>query len=173
MRDRGTTSAKEAVQWVCNGEVEKMDANRIEYTSYPDQSGNTSTKVCYSINLVAWGLLADAAYKAEHSRKLGALRYDYGGANVTYNLRLRGARVIVNGDESRPIEDLFNTICIHLNCSNGRGFSFAPAASAHDGLMDVLAMRRTGRCGILALWAGLKKGGRHVRLPKGKCQLRS
>jgi YegS/Rv2252/BmrU family lipid kinase len=118
-------------------------------------------EVIYCVNIIGWGLVVDINRRAERLRFLGSMRYALATLSFIGWPRRRFARLVLD-DQVSEGEFLFAIGC--NTAFTGNGMKLAPKANLHDGLLDVVAVRRATRWQLLQLFKRVFDGS-HLSLP--------
>jgi len=144
----GATDPVRAAKAIVKGHVVNLDVGKC---SWADRS-------VYAINMVGWGLPADANATAESCRCCGPMRYNFGGLWQILLAKQRDCVIEVDGV---ALKDKF---CFAMVCNNqhaGSELRFAPHAKLNDGLLDLLLWKRASRCTVLSAFGHLQKCTHH------------
>lgn len=116
-------------------------------------------------NSIGVGFDAEAAYRVRTSPKAfqGLAAYLYGVLTALGSLRPVAARVWVDGALVHDGPSLL--VSLQNGPRGGGNFLFAPGASNHDGLLDVLVAGEFSRAGAVRMLPSLMKGA-HLKHPR-------
>ncbi len=155
MADLGCWVITEAIDWLLESNVVSVDANHVK-----DEGGELDV---YSINVVALGLIRDAATTAEDNRWLGSQRYNICGLwgllkHHSENIRIE---YVDNEDKKVIVEESMITAFVNHTQFFGKGLRAAPFAKMNDGLADLLFAFGTDRGKLLAIFQQLPIGAHY------------
>lgn len=136
---QGTRDPVEAVRKIIVGNSCPLDVVRVTMGS----------EVIYCVNIIGWGLVVDINQRAEWLRFLGPMRYALAALSFIYQPRRRLARLVLD-DQISEGEFSFAVGC--NTAFTGNGMKLAPKANLHDGLLDVVVIRRATRWQLLKLF---------------------
>ncbi|MDR0248273.1 MAG: YegS/Rv2252/BmrU family lipid kinase [Oscillospiraceae bacterium] len=118
------------------------------------------TNIRFALNTCAMGFDARAAMHMTRYRKASFLSkklpYNLGVLTALLGGIARPLRVTVDGDET--FEDDFSLVTVMNGRCYGGGFRPAPEAVPHDGLLDLVMVRKVSVAGLLRLIGHYEKG---------------
>lgn len=145
----GIDDPLDAIAPVLRGQLRKVDCGRV----------TMGERTQYLMNLLGWGLAADATATAEGCRCLGTWRYDFG---AVWQILLGSQRQVHIDIDGHVYEGDYCLVLVQNNQHGGARLRFAPYAKLDDGCLDVLLARNDGRGATIALFDEVKRAGCHV-----------
>jgi len=151
MHDLNCLNPIEAVNQIIKMEKRKIDLVKI----------TTSNEILYSFNVAGWGMPPDINILAEKMRWLGSQRYNIASLIEIMKFKKRKCKLIIN---EKNISDDYSFVLCCNTIHTGKGMKIAPKAKLDDGLMDVVAVKKTNRLKLLKLFPKIFSGN-HVNDP--------
>ncbi len=151
MYDLDCLDPQEAARRIINGNCRKLDIARVR----------ANGEIIYGFNLIGWGLPTHISRRAEKLRWLRGQRYNIASLIEIMKNTRRLARIDIDG---HTIAGDFGLILACNTVHAGNAMKIAPLARIDDGMIDLLIVRKAGRCKLLSLFAKIFKGG-HVGDP--------
>lgn len=149
---------------IADGHAREVDAARASW------SGGER----HFVNVLGVGFIANVAARANGPlKRLGALAYSAAVFPEVARLGAPTTRLVLDG---RAMEEPLALVAVCNTIHTGGGMRIAPHAVVDDGLLDVVALRRVGRVGLLRLFPKIFDGthidnalvlherARHVRI---------
>ena len=121
----------------------------------------TDSDVIFSFNVAGWGMPPDINILAEKMRWLGLQRYNIASLIEIMRFKKRQCDLIIN-DEN--ISDDYSFVLCCNTIHTGNGMKIAPKAKVDDGLMDVIAVKKTNRLKLFSLFPKIFSG-KHIEDP--------
>ena len=118
----------------------------------------TKQKTIYSFNVAGWGMPPDINILAEKMRWLGPQRYNVASLIEIMRFRERQCSLIIN--DENILDDYSFVLCCNT-IHTGKGMKIAPKAKVNDGLIDVVAVKKTSRLKLFKLFPTIFSGN-HV-----------
>ena len=151
MHDLNCLNPIEAVNQIIKMEKRKIDLVKI----------TTNNEILYSFNVAGWGMPPDINILAEKMRWLGPQRYNIASLIEIMKFKKRKCKLIIN---EKNISDDYSFVLCCNTIHTGKGMKIAPKAKLDDGLMDVVAVKKTNRLKLLKLFPKIFSGN-HVNDP--------
>lgn len=161
LRDFGMEPLAVAVARIAKGRERRIDAARIRYGRPDPVDGEQATR--HSINVFGTGFVADVCnYANERLKWMGKQAYTAAVFPVLMRLRPTPTKLITDG-EDRSGDYTMIAVCNSVH--TGGAMAIAPDAQQDDGLLDVMALGRISRVGLLRLFPKIFSGT-HVQDPR-------
>ena len=151
MHDLNCLDPIDAAEKISNLEIRKIDIMKIE----------TDTQKIYSYNVAGWGMPPDINILAEKMRWLGFQRYNIASLIEIMRFKKRQCDLIINNEN---ISDDYSFVLCCNTIHTGKGMKIAPKAKVDDGLMDVIAVKKTNRLKLFSLFPKIFSG-KHIEDP--------
>ncbi len=132
----GLTDTTAAARMVTAGKVRRFDLGSVEVTAPSPNRDTKHANRVYWLNLIGWGVAAEANTYAESCRCCGPLRYNVGGMmsvcqNKTRNVKLEVDGAVIEGPLDvvfvRPHPFSFSAVSVSVSGSVSVSVSVAPA----------------------------------------------
>ena len=134
-------------------QIIKMKTQKIDLVQI-----TTDNQILYSFNVAGWGMPPDINILAEKMRWMGPQRYNIASLIEIMRFKKRKCKLIIN--EENILDDYSFVLCCNT-VHTGKGMKIAPKAKLNDGLMDVVAVKKTNRLKLLKLFPKIFSGN-HV-----------
>lgn len=142
----GVKSIADAADRIAAGKITEVDAARATW-----EGGSR-----HFINVFGVGFAAKVCDTANRRLKwVGAQAYNIAVFPELVRLRSPTTRLVLDG---RVIEERFPLVLICNTVYTGTAMKAAPEAKSDDGLLDVVALRKVGRIGLLRLFTKIFSG---------------
>ena len=151
MHDLNCLNPIDAVNQIIKMKTRKIDLVKIK----------TDNKIIYSFNVSGWGMPPDINILAEKMRWMGPQRYNIASLIEIMKFKKRKCRLIIN--DKNILDDYSFVLCCNT-IHTGKGMKIAPKAKLDDGLMDVVAVKKTNRLQLLKLFPKIFSGN-HINHP--------
>ena len=115
----------------------------------------TNNKIIYSYNVAGWGMPPDINILAEKMRWLGPQRYNIASLIEIMKFKKRQSSLIIN---NKNISDDYSFILCCNTIHTGKGMKIAPKAKLDDGLIDIIAVKKTTRNKLFKLFPKIFSG---------------
>lgn len=142
---QGGLNAEESAKRILAGATCPLDVARLK----------TATDTIYCINIVGWGGVVDINSWAERLRFLGPMRYLVATLGFALSPTFRSARLTI---ENQAYEDDFLLVIGCVTKYTGNGMLIAPRAVIDDGKIDLVVVRKVGRCDLWKLFRRVASG---------------
>ena len=145
MHDMNCLNPTDAAKQIIKLKTQKIDLIKIE----------TDNKIIYSFNVAGWGMPPDINILAEKMRWLGGQRYNIASLIEIMKFTKRQCNLIINNENI--LDDYSLVLCCNT-IHTGKGMKIAPKAKLADGLIDVVAVKKTNRLTLLKLFPAIFSG---------------
>tara|TARA_B100001287_G_scaffold115745_1_gene97330 strand:- start:126 stop:1037 length:912 start_codon:yes stop_codon:yes gene_type:complete len=138
-------------------EIDKAIDNiiRFEYRDIDVMQINHKDGVCYSANILGWGMAARVNSIAEKLRFLGGIRYTIASFICIVFLKFKNMDISID-DKCIKCQGL---LFLALNTIHtGKGMKMAPYAKLDDGLIDLILFRNASRYNIFRIFLKIYSG---------------
>ena len=156
MHDLNCLDPIKASERIIKGNLRSVDIARVE----------TPNNLYFSLNIIGWGLVADAGYLAENFRLLGGLRYDVASILEVLKGKRRISRLIL---DEEVVDDDFVFVIACNTIHTGKAMRIAPNSKFDDGKIDLIIVRKTSKTELLKLFPKLFTG-EHVKSKLVECR---
>ena len=151
MHDMNCLDPIDAAKHIAKLESRKIDLIKIK----------TPNKTLFSFNVCGWGMPPDINILAEKMRWLGPQRYNIASLIEIMRFRKRQCSLIIN--DENILDDYSFVLCCNT-IHTGKGMKIAPKAKVNDGLIDVVAVKKTNRLKLFRLFPTIFSGN-HINDP--------
>ena len=151
MHDMNCLNPIDAAKHIAKLESRKIDLIKIK----------TPDKTLFSFNVCGWGMPPDINILAEKMRWLGPQRYNIASLIEIMRFRKRECSLIIN--DENILDDYSFVLCCNT-IHTGKGMKIAPKAKVDDGLIDVVAVKKTNRLKLFRLFPTIFSGN-HINDP--------
>ena len=145
MHDMHCLNPTDAAKQIIKLKTQKIDLIKIE----------TDNKIIYSFNVAGWGMPPDINILAEKMRWFGGQRYNIASLIEIMKFTKRQCNLIINNENI--LDDYSLVLCCNT-IHTGKGMKIAPKAKLADGLIDVVAVKKTNRLTLLKLFPAIFSG---------------
>lgn len=145
MHDMNCLNPTDAAKQIIKLKTQKIDLIKIE----------TDNKIIYSFNVAGWGMPPDINILAEKMRWFGGQRYNIASLIEIMKFTKRQCNLIINNENI--LDDYSLVLCCNT-IHTGKGMKIAPKAKLADGLIDVVAVKKTNRLTLLKLFPAIFSG---------------
>jgi len=145
MHDMNCLNPTDAAKQIIKLKTQNIDLIKIE----------TDNKIIYSFNAAGWGMPPDINILAEKMRWLGGQRYNIASLIEIIKFTKRQCNLIINNENI--LDDYSLVLCCNT-IHTGKGMKIAPKAKLADGLIDVVAVKKTNRLTLLKLFPAIFSG---------------
>ena len=145
MHDMNCLNPNDAAEQIIKLKTQKIDLIKIE----------TDNKIIYSFNVAGWGMPPDINILAEKMRWFGGQRYNIASLIEIMKFTKRQCNLIINNENI--LDDYSLVLCCNT-IHTGKGMKIAPKAKLADGLIDVVAVKKTNRLTLLKLFPAIFSG---------------
>ena len=151
MHDMDSLNPIDAAKKIIKLQTQKIDLIKV----------TTNEETIFSFNVVGWGMPPDINILAEKMRWLGMQRYNIASLIEIMKLKKRDCKLIIN--DENILDDYSFVLCCNT-IHTGKGMKIAPKAKLNDGLIDVVAVKKTSRLKLLTLFPKIFSG-KHIDDP--------
>ena len=145
MHDMDCLNPTDAAKQIMKFQSRKIDLIKIQ----------TEQEIIYSFNVAGWGMPPDINILAEKMRWLGGQRYNIASLIEIMKFKKRECTLIIDNDN--VIDDYSFVLCCNT-IHTGKGMKIAPKAKIDDGLIDVIAVKKTTRTKLFKLFPKIFSG---------------